>query len=81
MMTNDLLREKYRVQKILDEQANHSLTQYVANTHARIKEIEAKYGVKFSYGKPALSLQKAPNVSLQYNARPSGGFLRQFEVS
>ncbi len=56
MMTNELLREKYCVQKAMDEKANHNLAQYVANTHARIKEIEAKYGVKFKYGKPALSL-------------------------
>ncbi|EDN71102.1 hypothetical protein BGP_4040 [Beggiatoa sp. PS] len=55
-MTNELLREKYRVQKVLDEQANGNLIQYVANTHARIKEIEAKYGIKFKYGKPALNV-------------------------
>jgi hypothetical protein len=58
MMTNELLREKYRVQKTLDDKANHNFAQYVSNTHARIKEIEAKYGVKFKYGKPALNLAK-----------------------
>jgi len=58
-MTNDLLREKYRVQKALDEKANHSLAQYATNAHSKIKEIEAKYGVKFKYGKPALTLIKS----------------------
>jgi phage host-nuclease inhibitor protein Gam len=74
MMTNDLLREKYRVQKALDEKANHNLAQYAANAHARIKEIEAKYGVKFKYGKPALTSQKTPNFALQPDALPPGGF-------
>ena len=47
MITNDLLREKYRVQKALDEKAQYSLTQYVANAHANVKKAEIKYGVKF----------------------------------
>jgi len=72
-MTNDLLREKYRVQKALDEKANHSLAQYAANAHTKIKEIEAKYGVKFKYGKPALSLPTA-NVVLQPNVLPLSDF-------
>jgi len=55
MITNDLLQEKYRIQKALDEQANHNLVQYVANAHFKIKEIEAKYNVKFKYNKPMLS--------------------------
>jgi len=63
-MTNDLLHEKYRVQKALDEKANHSLAQYAANAHTKIKEIEAKYGVKFKYGKPALSLLKSPQPNV-----------------
>ncbi len=55
MMNNELLRQKYRAQKALDEKANHNLVQYVSNVHSRIKEVEAKYGVTFKYGKPALS--------------------------
>jgi hypothetical protein len=74
MMTNDLLREKYRVQKALDEKANNNLAQYVANAHARIKEVEAKYGVKFKYGKPALISQKSPNFELQSDTLQPGGF-------
>jgi hypothetical protein len=63
-MTNDLLREKYRVQKALNEKANHNITQYVANTHAKIKDIETKYGVKFKYKKPTLTLQKTSDFAL-----------------
>ena len=73
MIMNELLREKYRVQKAMDEKANHNLAQYVANTHARITEIETKYGVKFKYGKPVLSLPEAPNVALQPDAPPPSG--------
>ena len=58
MMTNDLLREKYRVQKELSNKAGHDLARYVANSHLKMKEIEAMYGVKFKYGKPALAPQK-----------------------
>jgi hypothetical protein len=53
---NDLLQEKYRVQKTLDEKANHSLIQYVANSHAKIKEVEVEYGIKFEYIEPVLKL-------------------------
>lgn len=52
MRTNDLLREKFRVQKLLDAEANEDLLQYVANAHARINDVESEYGVRFKYGKP-----------------------------
>jgi len=55
MITSEPLQEKYRVQKALDEQANHNLVQYVANAHFKIKETEVKYNVKFKYNKPMLS--------------------------
>ncbi|NJO17467.1 MAG: hypothetical protein HC877_17495 [Thioploca sp.] len=44
------------------------------HTHAKIKKVEAKYGVKFKYGKPALSLPEAPNMALQPDALPPSGF-------
>ena len=59
MITNDLLREKYRVQKALDEKAQHSLAQYVANAHENVKGAEIKYGVKFNYAQPPLFTQKS----------------------
>ena len=71
MVTNDLLREKYRVQKALDEKAQHSLTQYVDNAHANVKKAEIKYGVKFNYSQPSMfaprSPKQAPNAKLSHS--------------
>ena len=36
MNDNELLIEKFKTQKILDDIAEHDLAQYVSNTHARI---------------------------------------------
>ena len=70
MMTNDLLREKYRVQKELDDKSGHDLAKYMANAHLKMKEIEAVYGVKFKCVKPALASQKsaahAPRLNSVY---------------
>ena len=68
MMTNDLLREKYRVQKELSNKAGHDLARYVVNSHLKIKEIEAMYGVKFKYGKPALVPQKPADHAPSLNS-------------
>jgi len=73
MMMNELLREKYRVQKTLDAEANDNLAQYVANAHASVKEVEAKYGVKFKYDKPTLNLPKLPKIVSQPDELLSGG--------
>ena len=73
MITNDLLREKYRVQKALDEKAQHSLTQYVANAHANVKKAEIKYGVKFKYSQPPLFRPKSPNQAPDAELSPSLG--------
>ena len=67
MLTNDLLREKYRVQKELSDKAGHDLARYVANSHLRMKEIEAVYGVKFKCAKPALTAQKPTDHALSLN--------------
>ena len=75
MITNDLLREKYRVQKALDEKAQHSLTQYVANAHANVKKAEVKYGVKFNYSQPPLfkprSTNQVPDAELSHSLESS----------
>ena len=63
MIINELLVEKYRTQKILDEMANHDLTQYVSDTHIRIKELATQLGLKLKYGKPDSSSQDiSPHV-------------------
>ena len=70
MMTNDLLLEKYRVQKELDDKSGHGLTKCMANARLKMKEIEAVYSVKFKYAKPALASQKsaahAPRLNSVY---------------
>ena len=52
------LREKYRVQKELSDKAGHDLARSVANSHLKMKEIEAMYGVKFKCAKAASVPQK-----------------------
>jgi hypothetical protein len=59
MMTNELLIEKARTQKKLDELANHSLAQYVENAHSKVQQLSAQLGLKLNYGKPAEVLKKA----------------------
>ncbi|NOY60833.1 MAG: hypothetical protein GXO75_18140 [Calditrichaeota bacterium] len=50
MITNPVLEEKYKVQKQLDEKANHDLKQYFANSHQNVKKLFNKYGKKLYYG-------------------------------
>ncbi|MFP4246504.1 MAG: hypothetical protein ACLFQ1_04950 [Halochromatium sp.] len=52
MMTNELLREKSRSQKSLDDEANHDLNRYVENNRTSMKAIEDQYAVRFIYGRP-----------------------------
>jgi hypothetical protein len=53
MMTNPLLEAKYQVQKRLDEEARHDITEYAKNSHRIVSEIEAAYGIKFKYNEKA----------------------------
>jgi hypothetical protein len=53
MIINELLFEKYKTQKRLDDIANHSLVKYVEDSHSRVKELSAKLGLKLKYGTPA----------------------------
>ncbi len=50
MFLNDLLIEKYKTQKRLDEMANHDVRQYFENSHRTILEISKKYNLKIEYG-------------------------------
>ena len=52
MITNDLLIEKSKTQKRLDDIANHSLVQYVENAHAKVQQSSVQLGLKLNYGKP-----------------------------
>ena len=41
----------YATQKQLDEEAHHSLKEYVENTHRHVHEMETTYGFTLRYGK------------------------------
>jgi hypothetical protein len=49
-MTNALLEIKYKTQKQLHEEAQHDIGKYIENSHRIVREVEAQYGVKFTYG-------------------------------
>jgi len=50
MMTSPLLKIKHKTQKQLHEEAQHDIGKYVENSHRIVREVEAQYGVKFTYG-------------------------------
>ncbi len=50
MITNELLEEKYKTQKKLDEDADHNLEKYIENTYKITQEFEKNTGHKFKYG-------------------------------
>jgi hypothetical protein len=52
MNDNELLIEKYRTQKVLDEIAGHDLAKYVSDTHTRIEAVAARFGLDLKYGTP-----------------------------
>lgn len=49
MITNDLLEEKYRVQRELAEEAGYDVHQYIENVGRIVAETEKQYGIKFKY--------------------------------
>lgn len=52
MIINELLFDKYRVQKNLDQETNYSISRYVEETHKRLKKLSAEYKLSFQYGVP-----------------------------
>lgn len=62
MIINELLVDKYRVQKTLDQAVNHSLPEYVAETHNRVVKLSKTHGLVFKYGSPGMVIKgKAPD--------------------
>ena len=60
MIINELLVEKYRVQKKLDEETNHNLLEYVKETHNRVNKLDLnfKYGVPGDLPNKGLLMEK-----------------------
>jgi len=69
MIINELLVDKYRVQKALDQKVGHSLPRYVAETHNRVGELSKTYGLNFRYGSPGKSVEEEkPNKAINTDA-------------
>lgn len=58
MIINELLADRYRVQKALDQEVGHSLSRYVAETHNRVNEIAKTLDLNFNYGCPGIILEE-----------------------
>ncbi len=58
MIINELLLDKYRVQKALDQEVGHSLQGYVAETHNRVKKLSETHGLVFHYGSPGADIDE-----------------------
>ncbi|MGR9106058.1 MAG: hypothetical protein ACU843_03910 [Gammaproteobacteria bacterium] len=65
MIINELLIDKYRVQKALDKEVGHSLSGYVAETHKRVEVLSKTHGLNFRYGSPGKFTEKQkPNKAI-----------------
>ncbi len=69
MIINELLVDKYRVQKVLDQEVGHSLAGYVAETHNRVQKLSKTLGLNFKYGSPrSVVEEKKPNKAINTDA-------------
>jgi hypothetical protein len=50
MLLTPLLETKYKVQKQLAEEAQRDIKKYVENFQSIVREVETRYGFKFTYG-------------------------------
>ncbi len=48
-MMNSILDDIYTTQKQLDEEAHHSLKEYVENTHRHVQDLAKTYGFTLQY--------------------------------
>ncbi len=64
MNDNDLLIEKVKTQKSLDDKAEHDLAKYVSDTHARIEALAARLELQLTYGTPT---NKNANGKVNYS--------------
>ena len=65
MIINELLADKYRVQKALDQKVGHSLSGYVTETHNSVLRLSRTLGLNFKYGSPGATIEdKKPNKAI-----------------
>lgn len=53
MITNQILEDKWRVQKALSQEAGHDSAKYVALVHERALETQKRYGLRLRYAEMA----------------------------
>lgn len=69
MIINELLVDKYRVQKALDQEVGQSLLGYVAETHKRVGALSKTLGLNFRYGSPGQATEEErPNKAINTDA-------------
>lgn len=68
-MTNELLLEKSRTQKRLDDIAHHSLVKYVENAHANVQQSSIQLGLTLNYGKPTGGFKQKTNLPVAVQGR------------
>jgi len=69
MIINELLVDKYRVQKALDQEIGHSLLGYVSETHDRVQKLSKSHGLSFRYGRLGMTPEEEkPNKAINSDA-------------
>lgn len=70
MIINELLVDKYRAQKALDQEVGHSLPRYAEETHNRVQRLSKTLGLNFRYGSPGMaSEEEKPNKAINTDAQ------------
>ena len=65
MIINELLVDKYRVQKALDQQVGHRLKDYVVEIHKKVQRVSETEGLGFTYGIPGTGIKdNKPNKAI-----------------
>jgi len=62
MITNELLEEKYRIQKRLSDAAGGDMDKYVENLQRIVREAEEKFNLKFKSADPLQATETESNT-------------------
>jgi hypothetical protein len=64
MIVNHILEDKWRVQRVLSEQAGHDPGRYIALAHEKAVEAQERYGIHFRYAGTEESEKPLPEAWL-----------------
>jgi hypothetical protein len=80
MITTPLLDEKDKVQKKLEVEAHHNVSEYFELAHRIVADVSSKYGYRFKYGnlrggeiEPAQTHQKKEKKKEKKGSEPFSG--------